>query len=100
MYCPMGCGETLGFMSLLCTSENCPRPTAAKDILSDRETEHIVRVEDYGWSIQHPLRERLAGELFNCPLSDHLAEYYPAMSQGKYRVRYDEVWKWETCGTI
>ena len=43
--CPMGCGEglILGEGGVIwCAALLCPRPTAAAEILADRESEHIV----------------------------------------------------------
>lgn len=100
-YCPMGCGETLyaSAGTLNCSNEDCPRPTAADEILSDPETEHIVELTNYDFSMQHPLRERLEGELFDCPLARLLrSSSRPPASPGRYRARIDNElnsWVWE-----
>lgn len=95
-YCPMGCGRTL-FLSLpnkagrggvTCSLIGCPRPTAVDELLADRETEHIAVLDEDGHSIQHPLRERLDGELFRCELFTWLGELSgPPRELGRYRVR-------------
>lgn len=89
-YCPMGCGETLFLGSggyITCGYVECPRPDAATDILAERETEHIVLLESRTFSIQHPLKERLDGELFLCNLHDELTNIGgPPRLPGKYRV--------------
>lgn len=46
-YCPMGCGQTLV-------------------VLADPEVEHVVRLDETEFSLQHPLRERLQGRLLDC----------------------------------
>lgn len=67
----MGCGEQLiqgeGHQVWCCHSA-CPRPTAAAEILADPETGHIVTFTDDGFTIRHPLRERLDDALMTCPL--------------------------------
>jgi hypothetical protein len=89
-YCPMGCGETLfiavgGYIT--CSLIGCPNPTAVADLLEDREHEHIVVVDDETFSIQHPLRERLNRELFDCGLHKYLAELDgPPPRPGRYRA--------------
>ncbi|WP_435582892.1 DUF6085 family protein [Amycolatopsis thermoflava] len=70
-YCPMGCGRTLfvadgGFIT--CSFVHCPRPDAAADILADSETEHTVQFDADGFTVRHPLRERLDDELMSCKL--------------------------------
>lgn len=69
-YCPMGCGDTLGVDRagrVGCYAEGCPRPDAAHRLLTDAETEHLVYVTEDGWTVKHPLRERLrGGGLFAC----------------------------------
>lgn len=89
-YCPMGCGQTLflgsgGFVT--CSWVKCPRPDAAADILLERESEHIVVLGESTFDIQHPIRERLDGELFDCGLHDHLRSLDgPPFHPGRYRV--------------
>lgn len=88
-HCPMGCGETLevppnGYIA--CSATNCPRPTAAHEILSERD-EHIVEITDDGFTILHPSRERLDNGLFSCKLQSWMAELNgPPHKPGRYRV--------------
>lgn len=89
-FCPMGCGHTLlesgGY--IMCAHGGCPRPTAASEILAEPETEHVVRLGADSFDIQHPLRERLDGQLFDCPLHEWLtAQDGPPEEPGRYRVR-------------
>lgn len=91
----MGCGETLAYVPrsegpgyVTCVAPSCPNHHAAHKILADSETEHIVQLDDDGVSVQHPLRERLDGDLFVCGLFTWLGRQpvapYPL---GRYRVR-------------
>lgn len=100
-YCPMGCGETLyeRYGEILCTGTSeseCPRETAAHEILSNCETEHIVDFSDEkGFSVQHPLRERLNGDLFTCDLHERLQALSGApVTPGKYRVFKGDDGRW------
>lgn len=89
----MGCGDTLflgegGYVT--CSLVGCPRPTAASDILEDGETAHIVVLEDKGFTIRHPLNERLDGGLFDCHIRQELqAMGGPPAKPGFYRVERD-----------
>lgn len=89
-YCPMGCGQTLFLGSggyVTCSLDKCPRPDAASDILGEPETEHIVLLEPGTFSIQHPLKERLDGDLFKCGLHSELSDASgPPSMPGRYRV--------------
>lgn len=89
-YCPMGCGQTLFLGSgsqIRCSNHGCPRPDAVDELLADRETEHVVVLGEATFSIQHPLRERLDGALFECQLHEWLSEQDgPPEGPGQYRV--------------
>ncbi|WP_416976692.1 DUF6085 family protein [Streptomyces sp. T028] len=70
-YCPMGCGETLQrtqAATIACGSPHCPRPDAVAALLADQETEHVVQFDPDGFTIRHPLRERLDDDLMRCEL--------------------------------
>jgi hypothetical protein len=87
--CPMGCGRTL-FVGegghVTCSWRECPNPTAVDEILADTETEHIVIFGERGFNVQHPLKERLKGTLFNCELVKSLTSLQgPPVLPGKYR---------------
>lgn len=68
-HCPMGCGTTL-FLGegghVTCSAVDCTGPDAVDTLLGDRETEHIAVFTEKGWTLKHPLRERLADELLTC----------------------------------
>lgn len=92
-HCPMGCGETLwarwgpaGSASIECGSPNCPRPDALNIILADARVDaHIVVFEPESFSIQHPIKERLEGDLFTCPLFISIAKMDgPPAAPGRY----------------
>lgn len=73
---------------LSCLRVDCKRPRAAGELLADPETEHIVVFDEHGFTIQHPLRERLDAELFTCGLHEHLrAHDGPPGAPGRYRAR-------------
>jgi hypothetical protein len=99
-HCP-ACGQAQLFMDyatadLRCGGNGCPRRTAAAEILSDPETEHVVVFSDQGgFTIRHPLRERLDDELMSCPLHEWLRFHRPreADRPGMYRATdYRDHW--------
>jgi hypothetical protein len=102
-YCPMGChGQTLVVRRghALCSAPSCPRPMAAAEILWDREQLHLVRLGEHGFTIQHPLWERLDDGLFACNVQTSIQSLGGApVPPGLYRLHDEgtEVgdWKWE-----
>lgn len=92
-HCPMGCGETLVLNNhgwIVCSSHGCPNPGAVHILLADDEVEHIVMfLDDGGFQLQHPLRERLDGALFACTLHQHLCQGdEPDDPEGRYRAYF------------
>jgi len=92
--CPMGCGTTL-YLSvsghIACTAEACPRPNAAAEILGDCETEHLVEVNADGFTVRHPLRERLDNALLACDLHAAIRRQAgPPVKPGRYRVHHSD----------
>jgi Family of unknown function (DUF6085) len=88
-YCPMGCGETLHLMPsglIHCLAPGCPRPDAAATILGDKETEHILRLEDNSWNAVHPLRERINGALLGCDIGEAAEWAHEEDMKGLFRV--------------
>ena len=89
-YCPLGCGEMLfigegGYIT--CCYVPCPRPDAVSELLSDRETEHVVQFEEESFTLKHPLRERLDDPLFTCQIHERIAPLDgPPARPGRYRV--------------
>lgn len=96
-YCPMGCGMRLMMNekgTIICTNGECPHPLAVSDLLSDQETEHVVTFGDRGFTIRHPLRERLNDHLLQCDLHDHLTALNgPPVPPGTYCAKH-----WPTDG--
>ena len=97
-FCPMGCGRTLflgigGYVT--CRLDKCPNPSAASDILGEWETEHLVTFDERGFTVKHPLRERIKDELLTCALHRHCADLDgPPAQPGTYRaVRVKDTWR-------
>lgn len=82
-HCPM-CGGKLGLVgnALACIGVDCPRPTAAAEILADTEIEHILVLEVASFSLRHPLRERLDSVLLTCEVGGYVGEFGREMSEG------------------
>lgn len=82
--CP-ACGHHLAelgsmprlYHPLHCANKDCPRPNAALEILSEpQRTDHLVSLgRDGGFSVKHPLIERLDDKLLHCHLADYVAEF-------------------------
>lgn len=92
-YCPMGCGPSL-FRApsghITCSYVECPNPSAASDVLADPEVEHVVEFKEDAFYVLHPLRERLEGWLFDCPVHRQISDLSgPPVEPGRYR-RYDD----------
>lgn len=92
VYCPMGCGQTLMVgpvtRELFCFAVDCPRPTAAAQILADPETDHIATVTADEFTLRHPLRERLDDALLHCDVHRWLSRGAPN-EPGRWRIRTD-----------
>lgn len=89
-FCPMGCGSTLflaegGYVT--CSIPACPNPTAVSDILAEQETEHVVEFGRRGFTVKHPLRERVGDALLSCDLRDYIVCLDgPPTVPGRYRA--------------
>lgn len=99
-YCPMGCGRTLfladgGYVT--CSYLHCPRPDAVADLLDDKETAHIAEFSESGFTLRHPLRERLDDALMKCELHEHIARLAgPPVKPGRYRALGNgRQWTWQ-----
>ena len=103
--CP-ACGSQSLFLGsgghVTCRIDKCPNPCAADEILADREIEHIVVLHhdpDEGFTIRHPLRERIADALLDCDLHSFLSQREgPPARPGRYRVYRVPTgsgWSWE-----
>lgn len=91
-YCPMGCGQTLFIGASghpTCSLIGCPRPTAAGELLADRETDHVVVFDATTFTVRHPLRERLDDALLTCDLHTYIAGLDgPPVHPGRYRASW------------
>jgi hypothetical protein len=94
-YCPMGCGETLWAAldaGVVCLNRHCPDPRVVAKVLADPEVGHVARIDASGWTLMHPLHERLGEqpEMFTCGISKWLRAHaeMPA-DRGTYRVLPD-----------
>jgi hypothetical protein len=74
-------------------------------LLADQESEHIVVFGETGFTIRHPLRERLDDALMDCDLHKDIAAMGgPPVRSGTYRARWTDYaaatpgyghWTWE-----
>lgn len=99
-YCPMGCGRTLFLAAggyVTCSYIHCPRRDAVADLLDDRETAHIVDFTGDGFTVRHPLRERLDDALMTCGLGEYLVQLAgPPVQPGRYRAHgTGRSWTWQ-----
>lgn len=81
---------------IVCSRYACPEPMAAHQILTDHETGHIVEFHrEGGFSIWHPLRERIDRRILSCPLHAWLEHNRPDVADrpGQYRaVDHEDHW--------
>ena len=93
--CPYGCGNTLELIDneVICIDANCPHPTAIHDLLiNGGDHRHIVNIvpnpatDGFEVTIQHPLMERCAGELFSCGVK---ATQFFGLTPGTYYTDSD-----------
>lgn len=99
-YCPMGCGKTLFLADggyITCSYVHCRQPDAVVDILADPQTEHVVTFYGDGFTVKHPLRERLNDAILSCKLHTFCATLPgPPPQVGIYRVVKDKVtWRFQ-----
>jgi hypothetical protein len=55
-------------------------------------TDHLAQVTETGWTIQHPITDRLEGDLFGCPFNElvHIAGEQGDLKPGRYKLWRDE----------
>lgn len=89
-YCP-ACGGVLAVDEtgvITCTERACPDALAAHKILGESETEHLVEIDDHGFHVKHPLRERIDNALLTCEVLTSLQQHVPeSHSRGTFRVK-------------
>lgn len=89
-HCPMGCGQKLALdrdAKVYCQNPMCPDQHAMHTIMADSETEHLVYVESAGWTVRHPLRERIGNALDECEVTKLMQRMGAApLAPGTYRV--------------
>lgn len=73
---------------LRCMVFECPDRDAAAKILSDPEVHHVVVFTKTGYTIRHPLRERIDDALLDCQLHVACGQHGPPDGPGKYRVEH------------
>ena len=86
--CPMGCGETLLFLTftglIACKHEACPDPDAASKILA-LDDQHRVEFREHDFIVEHPLRERIEGTMGLCVMHGWLSRLDgPPVPPGRY----------------
>jgi hypothetical protein len=90
-HCPMGCeGETLVVGKggrIECHGEGCPHPKAV-DVLLHQDHDHVVVFSSTGFTIEHPLSERILHTMSSCELMDDLRalDGMPVTEPGRYRA--------------
>lgn len=93
-FCPVCGNQTLYAEEMrmvnriICMGDDCPDPHCAQRVLQDAQTDHLVDFSGAGFTIRHPLRERIDDALMDCEL--HLALMGmpgpPEGRPGKFRV--------------
>ena len=95
----MGCGRTLILVDSVvrCSYALCSQPSAVAQLLDDEETAHVVVLAAGGFTVRHPLRERLEDRLMACQLHEYIAALPSAPRPvGRYRVHAMlKGWTWE-----
>lgn len=88
IFCPWcGCDKMdVVNRTLVCTCSKCERPMAASEVLAQAEqVHHVVTIGRRGFSIQHPLIERLDERIASCDLHRTLlSSGRPPGPPGKY----------------
>ena len=88
--CP-ACGRpdlaVTGAGYLVCCDQDCPRNTAAAELLMDPVVEHVIQLDRDGFTMRHPLIERLDDALLTCSIHAEIADRVsPPMPTGRYLV--------------
>lgn len=87
---------------IICMGDDCPDPHSVHRILQDSQTDHIVHFSGAGFTIRHPLRERIDDALIDCELHLALMGFPgpPEGRSGRFRAfQKDGVWDMERLTT-
>lgn len=65
------------------------------DALAKTEPWHVVEITETGWTMSHPIVERLTGELLDCPAGGHVGTHETApLPPGRYRmIETEDAWE-------
>lgn len=89
-FCPYGCGQTLIVRSdtgiIKCQKDDCPNAASVTALLIRAIPEHIVNFKDGGFSLKHPLKERVDDNLFECSIHLNIAANADPGLRGNYRT--------------
>lgn len=83
-FCPMGCGRTLHVKeegAVYCGWPGCPNPEAAGLMLMEKETEHVGILHDSTFTLKHPVRERISGDIMSCQLAGRLMKLFTTVNE-------------------
>jgi len=74
-----------------CWNILCPDPKAVWKILNRPDTDHVAWFGQHGWTLQHPLKERVDDKLASCPATAWMQRHIPAEADrpGLYRMTED-----------
>lgn len=92
-YCPACAAPELvmdyATAQLRCDSPGCPQPDAAHVILQDTQVDHVVTFTADGFTLRHPVRERVNDDLLRCEVHRWIFEHDPGLTPGRYKVVAD-----------
>lgn len=97
--CP-ACGSRSLFLAegghVTCRIADCTNPCAVDELLADTETQHVVKFGPDGFTIRHPLIERIDDDLMRCDLHAYCESLTgPPVVPGLYRVYGPSGWRFE-----
>lgn len=74
---------------ITCSWDECPQPTLVAELLGQRDLHvHLIRFDEDGFVVQHPLSERLRpGGLFACDIGAQLRALSGPPGIGMFRVQ-------------
>lgn len=74
-----------------CHNPQCTRPDAVTRLLKESDPDHVLVVKEGFWTLKHPLRERLEGDLFGCEIANAVAalDGVEVEGDGRYHVSWE-----------